>query len=159
VNTGIEKILLEREDGQRVLSALSRFLREDGELLQIDANERSITHRLAEYLQWEFPLLHVDCEYNRDGIEPKRLPYLGLHPDADDEQAQTVFPDIIVHRRNSPENILVIEVKKSSNRNSRDIDLAKLRGYRANLKYRSALFLEFRVGANPGVQNVQWVDA
>ena len=72
---------------RRVIAAICALYRHDRELLDVDANERSITHKLAEHLQREFPGWHVDCEYNRVGREPRRL------------EAKTVFPDIIVHRR------------------------------------------------------------
>ena len=35
-------------------------------LLEKSANERSLTHKLAEYLKLEFPNYDVDCEYNLD---------------------------------------------------------------------------------------------
>ncbi|MGH8646820.1 MAG: hypothetical protein ACREX4_21110 [Gammaproteobacteria bacterium] len=66
-------------------------------LPEVDANERSISHRFGMYLQMEFPIYHVDCEYNRDEVDPKRIGHLNLHPDAEDTVGQTVFPDIIVH--------------------------------------------------------------
>lgn len=50
----------------RVEEALDIYLKEDSYLLNVNANERSITHKLAEYLQQEFPGYNVDCEYNKD---------------------------------------------------------------------------------------------
>lgn len=90
----------------------------DKYLLSIGASERSITHRLAIYLEKEFRGLNVDCEYNREGDEPKRYREIvdqinkaGIN--ADDTEAKTSFPDIIVHKRgNNKDNLLVIEVKK-----------------------------------------------
>lgn len=92
----------------------------DKYLLSIDANERSITHRLALYLEQEFRDLNVDCEYNREGDDPKRyhereivdqINKAGIN--ADDTEDKTAFPDIIVHKRgNNEDNLLVIEVKK-----------------------------------------------
>ena len=52
---------------RRVIAAICALYRHDRELLDVDANERSITHKLAEHLQREFPEWHVDCEYNRVG--------------------------------------------------------------------------------------------
>jgi hypothetical protein len=158
VNRCIEETLASRDSGGRVLTALRRLIENDRHLLEVDANERSLTHCLAMYLKDEFPSLDVDCEYNRDGIDPKRLPPLDLHPDSADENAQTVFPDIIVHRRGSNDNILVIELKKTSNRQSRDTDFSKLRGYRRDMGYHAALFVELSVGGAAGVSDVQWVD-
>ena len=64
--------------GEAVSHALSELLFIDHDLLGIDANERSITFRFAMYLQQCFPGWTVDCEYNRDSIEPKRLRHLEL---------------------------------------------------------------------------------
>jgi hypothetical protein len=126
----IVETITTHELGRYVLTALHNFIKNDLHLLKVNANERSLSHCLAVYLQDEFPGFNVDCEYNRDGIDPKRLPHLDLYPDSEDENAKTVFPDIIVHRRGSNDNLLVIEIKKTSNQTSRDIDFAKLRGYR-----------------------------
>ena len=57
----------------------------------MDANERSLTHKLAEYLQCEFPDWHVDCEYNRHGLDVKRLAIHSWRVKADDTEARTVF--------------------------------------------------------------------
>jgi len=46
--------------------ALTKLLQNDSLLVELNANERSITHKLAEYLQLEFAAWNVDCEYNRN---------------------------------------------------------------------------------------------
>ena len=48
-----------------VKSSLQKLRRLDKHLLDININERSITHKLAEYLKEYFPEFNVDCEYNR----------------------------------------------------------------------------------------------
>ncbi|WP_322510199.1 hypothetical protein [Anaerolinea sp.] len=106
----------EEEVKQRVIAAIARFYRHDPELLDVDVNERSITHKLAEYLQDEFPEWHVDCEYNRFGEElieeiKKMRVYLGRSSRSDIE-ARTIFPDILIHRRNTPDKLIVFEVCK-----------------------------------------------
>ena len=82
MNPHIKEILLSRKIGDKVLRALQRFIDNDLYLLRINANERSLSHCLAIYLQEEFPAFNVDCEYNRDGIDPKRLPQLDLYQDS-----------------------------------------------------------------------------
>ena len=78
-------------------------MKNDSFLVENDASERAIAHKLAEYLQKEFPEWHVDCEYNRNMDQVKRR--------AD----RTGFiPDIIVHLRETQSNLIVIEVKKSN---------------------------------------------
>lgn len=99
----------------RVIDAVIELYRHEGDLLQRDANERSITHKLAEHMQQLFPGWHVDCEYNRRGDQPKRLRVdFGILNPAD-TVARTVYPDIVVHRRGTADNLLVVEFKKAGN--------------------------------------------
>jgi len=121
---------------ERVIEAICSLYRYDRELLNVDANERSITHKLAEHLQREFPEWHVDCEYNRVGHDTKRLWGMDVgKPGPDDLEAKTVFPDIIVHRRTTPENLLVIEVKKATVRDDTG-DIEKLKRFTKVREYR-----------------------
>jgi len=101
-----------------ILKALDKLFTCDFDLLSLDANERSITHKLAEHLTPHFNDFSVDCEYNRYESSTKQLVYsCGLASTTTDTEGRTVFPDIIVHKRKSQNhNLLVIEVKKSSNR-------------------------------------------
>ena len=136
---------------QKVVTAITNLYRFDRELLEVDANERSITHKLAEYLQKEFPEWHVDCEYNRRGFDTKKLleniSFPTENNSSDDTEARTVFPDIIVHKRTTPLNLLVIEVKKDNNNDS-TIDIQKLEafGRDQNYCYRFGLFI--RLGSS-----------
>ena len=150
---------LDRDDiEKKVRRALALLLKHDRFLMETDANERSITHKFAEYLQVEFPKWHVDCEYNRRGNLPKRLQIAAdTEVRADDTDARTVYPDIIVHRRNTDDNLLVIEVKKSSNRNGEEWDWKKLGAFKHadDYGYEHALFVRFetREGREPGVSD------
>jgi hypothetical protein len=132
---------------RRVTRAAESLLKHDGYLLTCDVNERSVTHKFAEHLQREFPEWNVDCEYNRDRHDTKRL-HLPARRDIknDDLHAKTVFPDIIVHRRGTDENIVVIEVKKSTNPESDERDITKLAAFKEELGYRVALFFRFVTG-------------
>lgn len=158
MNEELVSLLLSREPGDAVLSALKQLIKEDAYLLENDVNERSISHRFGMYLQSNMPEWHVDCEYNRDGVDPKRIAHLGLQPDDDDTESKTVFPDIIVHIRGTSENYLVIEFKKSTNTIDRRIDFDKLRGYKQSLRYQFALFVELIAGGKSGVSKIEWVD-
>lgn len=142
--------------GEAVAAALGELLRVDSDLLQKDANERSITFRFAMYLQARLPEWTIDCEYNRDGTDPKRLGHFELYPNGDDDEAKTVFPDVIAHRRGTQENYLVLEFKKSSSRVDREIDLRKLRGYKRQLGYTYALFVEVVAGGIPAISKLEW---
>lgn len=142
--------------GESVLTALRQLLVDDRVLLLIDANERSICFRFAMYLQQQFNEWTVDCEYNRDDIEPKRLSHLGLTPDSEDDEAKTVFPDVIVHHRKSKMNLLVIEFKKSTSTVSRQIDHDKLVGYKKQLGFDHALFVEVGTRDQASLASLQW---
>lgn len=141
-----------------MLTALDCLLREDAYLLEVDANERSISHRFGMYLQTQLPNHHVDCEYKRDGVEPKRIGCLDLHPNAEDTEGKTDFPDIIAHVRSTRQNYLVIEFKKSTSSVDRSIDHRKLSGYKRDLKYDFALFVELAVDGQASVVQVEWID-
>lgn len=106
--------LSRQEVEARLWAALRRLGERDLYLLEVEANERSITHHLAAYLASVFPRWNVDVEYNRDanGEDAKKrlhglrdsLMQAGLDPSRSD----LVIPDIIVHRRGSSENLLVV---------------------------------------------------
>jgi hypothetical protein len=126
--------------------AIGILLDRDRDLMALDANERSITHKLAEYLQAEFEGWNVDCEHNRIGDAAKRIHLPAAEVLADDTDAMTVFPDIIVHRRNMPDNLLVVEVKKTTNPHGEEFDISKLHAFKAELGYRHAAFLHLSTG-------------
>jgi hypothetical protein len=138
----------EAEVRSRITAALRDLFERDHELLHRDVNERSITHKLACYLGNQFPDYDVDCEYNRDGLKPKRLRLFvnemgKLNPD--DIDAVTVYPDIIVHRRGvsgaEGGNLLVIEAKKENVRTG--YDAQKLKCYKRDLSYQYAFLVIF----------------
>lgn len=152
---------------QKVKRALDHLFHYDKTLLILDVNERSISHKLAAYLQIEFgDEWDVDCEYNRrnhnnENIK-KKLMGLSEFPDrvgVDDTKAQTVFPDIIVHHRDTADdNCLVIEIKKSSNERGKNFDLGKLRAFKEQLLYQHTLYLQLRTGTAPRVDKEIWDD-
>lgn len=65
---------------------------------------------------------------------------------------------MIVHQRgNDDYNVLVIEMKKSTNNQPRDCDLAKIRAYRRELGYLYGVFVELEAGVeNPSVVSQRW---
>lgn len=140
--------------------ALDKFFERDAHLLTANTSERSMSHRIAVYLAEQIEGYDVDCEYNRDGINAKELnlPVEGVS--SDDDEAVTVFPDIIVHRRgNNDHNLLVIEMKKATARRGTDHDLQKLRAFRGQLRYAWAVHLVVGEGKDgQPVRNVAWID-
>ena len=119
-----------------------------------------MTHWLASHLQREFADWQVDCEYNRNHELPKtvRLPTRDA-PSWDDTHARTVFPDIIVHRRDRDENLLVIEVKKSTAPpRLEEFDKEKLRAFRKELGYRFAVFISLATRGEAEPYSIEWID-
>lgn len=150
-----EIIMLQKEQIEAALnSAISHLYTKDSFLVNEDVNERSISHRLAVYLQEEVNDLEqgwdVDCEYNRIGVSEIEGEYLtkrmNLPPRtdvaSDDVTAKTVFPDINIHHRGKegPENnLLVIEMKKNSSEDGYDFE--KLSQYGSELDYQWGVYI------------------
>jgi hypothetical protein len=138
---------------RKVNLAIDKFLKSDSVLLEIDVNERTMTHKLAEYLQQEFQDYNVDCEYNRQINDTKMMPQPSIPRKrlnfSKDTDARTVYPDIIVHKRLGDDNLLVIEAKKSSREDNGEWDKEKLKAFKGEpFKYRMALFVNFHIGKN-----------
>ena len=129
----------------RLYAAYSAMVAQDVYLLEVDANERSITHKLAEHLQRELPGWNVDCEFNRNGDLPKRLRGADESVSTDDTDGRTVYPDIIVHRRGSDNNLMIIEAKKSTTATFAG-DIEKLKAYKTEHGYKFAYAVIFPVG-------------
>lgn len=122
------------------------------------ASERSISYRLAFYLECELRKIGiirdggrvvVDCEYNRhlDGKKKHRIPQKLVEivkmakrkaKRISDDYGFYVFsiaPDIVVHQRGEDAlNLLVIEVKKKSNPEIQKYDDLKLRCFTKQTK-------------------------
>jgi hypothetical protein len=137
--------------------SIEKLMLNDLDLLTINANERSISHRIALYLEIFFNGWNIDCEYNRDGVDPKRLHIEKRKIESDNTDATTVFPDIIVHKRGTDQNILVIEIKKTSSTEKDEYDLGKLSAFKTELSYQFAVFLKLGVASEIGFINVQFV--
>lgn len=160
ISVDIRETLMQREPGAAIAQALDALLEHDGHLLRVDANERSLTHRFGMYLQAALPDWHVDCEYNRNGPDPKRIVLGERLVDIADTDGKTAYPDVIVHIRDTDRNHLVLEFKKTSSRVGDQDDFAKLGAYKHDprLCYAFAIFVELEVGITPGVARVVWVD-
>lgn len=104
--------------------AKNKFLKEEKEIIKIDVNERTLSARLmfhlqtlllSEIYQESYKEYSVDCEYNRiNEIEYKILKvceYIEKTKNFE-EVDKKVYPDIIVHKRNENNNLIVIEMKK-----------------------------------------------
>ncbi len=130
----------------KVESALVNLYKQDSDLLNRDVDEKSISHRLASYLQSEFTDLKVDCEYNKHGDKGKKLGDAEemlellrqrytpeqLMKKIDGNNAIVVRPDIVVHTRGIDDNNeIVIEMKKIRNKDiwKKRFDEEKLKAF------------------------------
>lgn len=146
---------------QKIISAYRAILTHDSYLFIASANERSMTHKLAEYLQQEFPDWNVDCEYNKNLDSGKTVPVweakrAELMQKLENEMTNrrrnliekvldggiSVYPDIIIHHRGTRENLVVIEAKKE-NFAGNDFDEQKLEAYKNHLGYEFAFKVKF----------------
>jgi len=110
----------------KVVAALSEFYAHETFLLDKDVGERALTHRLAVHLEHQFAGWQVDCDYDRLGERTLRLPH-GTIISTDDHLGKSIYPDIVVHQREIPNNLLTIEVRKSANHQPLEHDQHKLR--------------------------------
>ena len=132
----------EEEIRKRASIALGVFQKNNSFLLKSDVHERSIAHKLAEYLQEQFPDWNVDCEYNRKGIETKKLE--GIEECKEHRKSDIIYPDIIVHERNTKHNLLVIELKKNDPKFQCDIRKLELfTDTKGKFGYTLGLFIQF----------------
>ena len=110
----------------KVITALTEFYGRETYLFANDLGERTLTHRLAVHLEKQFAGWEVDCDYDRLGERTLRLPH-GTIVSTDDHLAKSIYPDIVVHQRKIPNNLLAIELRKASNHQPPEHDQHKLR--------------------------------
>jgi hypothetical protein len=108
----------------KVVAALREFYAHEALLFEEHLGERTITHRLAVHVEKHFPGWEVDCDYDRLGERTLRLPHGTI---VNDHFGRSIYPDIVVHQRAIPNNLLVIEVRKASNHQPLDHDQHRLR--------------------------------
>ena len=151
---------------QLLVETLQQVLDNDRYLLEHDINEPAISHRLAVYLETQFDDFNVDCEYNGNvdadsrrkyirilGETAERLGKLDENANNQDLVYRCVFPDIIVHKRGqngSENNLLIVEVKKSSNPDTGEWDAEKLSRftsseYENHFNYQHGAFVRFTI--------------
>ena len=109
----------------KVVTALGEFYAQEAYLLENDLGERTLTHRLAIHVEKQFSGWQVDCNYDRLGERTLRLPH-GSIVSTDDHLGKSVYPDIVVHQREIPNNLLAIEVRKAANHQPVEHDEHKL---------------------------------
>jgi hypothetical protein len=149
----------DREIRLRVETALKQLSVLDRHLLANDANERALRHRLAVQLEKHFDHWDVDCEYDIFEADPKRLAELERSltiavmgkPLARDTFGLSVYPDIIIHHRKTDENLLALEVRKSSSPVPDEVDRAKLAAWKSEpVGFRYAALVRLDTGDTVG---------
>ncbi len=166
---------LTREKLEKILLlAIDILLNRDFYLLENDVNERTITFKLASYIEYLLGRGYdVDCEYNRNISEDsiKKIKAFNqrnestktCYSEEDCCKKSCVYPDIIVHRRGSNDNILIIEVKKKRNiKNNKELeyDKFKLREYtregKNGLNYKYGVLINLGVKEKCGDNDIIW---
>ncbi|MBZ0158278.1 MAG: N-6 DNA methylase [Alphaproteobacteria bacterium] len=130
---------------ERLKTALDTFIRRDSKLIDLNANERSMTAKIADYLQDEFPEWDVDHEYNRDENAPKR-----------DTSGTLTTPDIIIHRRGTNENFIVIEIKKE--RGGEDLNRLREIATQRSYHYAFAITIDRNRPTNDWINPIIYAD-
>ncbi|WP_245487441.1 hypothetical protein [Rhizobium leguminosarum] len=139
---------------QEILSVFAvavHALLQDKDLAYADPAERALVARIRDLLHGQYVGWSIDLEWNRREDVIKRLRY-GLS-DEELKGKDAIVPDLIVHRVGKRENLLVVEVKKSTNKDFEG-DIWKLKGmteqagpygYRVGLH----LVIDVKAGAVP----------
>lgn len=103
-------------------AALREFYIHDGQLLEYDTMDAAVAERcMVFHIGWymldllrstpKLSWANIDCEYNRNFAHPKSMYMQTLKGIR--EKIKDAVPDLLIHRRRSNEdNLLVIEFKK-----------------------------------------------
>lgn len=128
---------------QKLIAGITLLQKIDSIFLEpnFNINERSVTHRLALHLTPLFSNYDVDCEYNRQYnidtdeyiVKNVELEDIENKMTTKDLVAKTVYPDIIVHKRNENINLLALEVKMSWKNSHGNFDIIKAKAYKERL--------------------------
>jgi hypothetical protein len=113
---------------KKVDQAVKVFKKHDKEdLIDKPAHEQAISHRIAYYLENQFPkreCLNIDCEYDRHFEDHKEFNFEKEYeecdcggcknsPDNKSDPEKRFRPDVLVHsRRNDDCNLIAIEIKQ-----------------------------------------------
>lgn len=115
-----------RSELNKVIAALADLYARDAFLFEKDIGERALTHRFAVHLESQFPGWSVDCNYDRLGQRTLLLPH-GTIISTDDHLGKSIYPDVVVHQREVPNNLLAVEIRKAANHTPLDHDRHKLK--------------------------------
>ena len=163
---GVNMCVEERILKKAVQEAIERFYLNDHYLIDSNVHERTITFRLGLYLQHIFISWDVDCECNKNIETIKKNKLLSCRckkgfkcGNCTDCRSCTVFPDIIIHKRETKNNLLVIEAKCNATPEKREEDIDKLKAYleERSLRYQYGLFIDFKPSLNETLRGLYWL--
>ena len=144
-------------------AALRETVTVDAYLFQVNVSERNLAGRLGMHLQPKLPEWHVDPEYNRmNGHDSKRIelpPVCAGYRNEDN--LVLVSPDLVVHRRGSDgPNLLVVELKKTTNGDNGLCDQQRLLAFQRQFGYRfgARIECETRLGVLPAMRLLDWFE-
>ncbi|MCH3976998.1 MAG: hypothetical protein LKE36_05330 [Bacilli bacterium] len=117
-----------------IKTSLDKLYSEEPNLIKIDISdlievhnaERSIVFRFGHYMinllerDEDLRLYQVDAEYNRNLYDIKRIMI--------DDKLKNVYPDLVIHRRGTSDNLLVIEFKTWWNPDQ-NFDIKKIKAF------------------------------
>lgn len=119
--------------------SIEDFLQNDIQLIQNNVHENSISHHIACYLKKYILESHIDCEYNRDLLNTKTIRDMG-----------DIRPDIIIHKRNTSNNFVVIEIKKNQGNSNHDFQkIKKLTERKSHYHYQWGIYLNIQSSNSP----------
>ena len=73
-------------------------------------------------------------------------------------RADTVLPDVIVHKRGvDNSNLLIIEMKKSANQPGLKRDIRRIEAFRAELRYVFGALVVCKTGDDPSI-DIEWYE-
>ena len=111
----------------KVVTALREFYAHETWLLEHDLGERTLTHRLAVHLEKQFSGLAGRLRLRPAGRAHACGCRMARSSRPTIISAKSIYPDIVVHQREIPNNLLAIEVRKAANHQPPEHDRHKLR--------------------------------
>jgi len=128
---------------KKINISLDIFYNSDFELIELNTQERAISHKLACYLQECFKNYDVDCEYDKHGEYIKKLDHISEC--SEEKKTNRILPDIIIHKRKFDDhNLAVFEIKSKKRAISCDIKKLELMTKQdGQFKYKFGFFIKF----------------
>jgi len=126
---------------RRIQHCIDKIYENDSDLFDRNNYEVTISSKLAQYLFIEFKEYDVDCEYDKHKNNGKEIEI--------DNQIRERRPDVLIHKRgNDNNNLVVIEIKKSTSSGNRQLDYKKLKSMTlqtGEYRYKIGIFINLAV--------------